>query len=150
MPVEAKPLFRPDVVRAKLAGFALPTALASSRPKDEGNRAARRLHPRCVRRPARLGRPASGAPVYTLKRESLVQVDGKFADAALGRFTMADGQADFVVIIEGKGPRDPLDRALRIIRLPAIKQTVRLATSSPGWRSQRGFCLWIERNWKLS
>ena len=37
--------------------------------------------------------PASGLPVYTLKRESLVQVDGKFADAALGRFTQADGQA---------------------------------------------------------
>ena len=54
--------------------------------------------------------PASGLPVYTLKREALVEVDGKFADAALGRFPTAGGAATFVVAVEGKGPRDPLDR----------------------------------------
>ena len=67
--------------------------------------------------------PASGKPVYTIKREALVQVDGKFADAALGRFTLADGQADFVVVLEGKGPRDPLDRP--------FKSRTRSAASKP-------------------
>lgn len=45
---------------------------------------------------------------YTLKKEALVQVDGKFADAAFGRF--GDTGEQTVAVLEGKGPRDPLDR----------------------------------------
>ncbi len=33
MPVEAKPLFRPDVLRAHLAAFALPAHVDAFRPK---------------------------------------------------------------------------------------------------------------------
>jgi hypothetical protein len=33
MPLEAKPLFRPDVLRGHLSGFALPPRVASLRPK---------------------------------------------------------------------------------------------------------------------
>src|SRR5207244_225166 len=73
--------------------------------------------------------PASGSPIYTLKRESLVQVDGKFADAALGRFTLADGQADFVVVIEGKGPRDPLDRPFGSRKRSAVEQALQYAVN---------------------
>src|SRR5271155_1225249 len=125
MPTDAKPLFRPDALRTRLAAFALSNAAASARPKL-GNwtdllasKAAEKM-----KETELLGEfirdvfgdllgydsPASGKPIYTIKRESLVQVDGKFADAALGRFTLADGAAKFVVVIEGKGPRDPLDR----------------------------------------
>ncbi len=52
--------------------------------------------------------PAAGGDLYTLKREALVQVDGKYADAALGRF--GPGGSTVLVAVEGKGPRDPLDR----------------------------------------
>src|ERR1700694_1104253 len=121
MPTDAKPLFRLDALRHRLAAFNLPTSSASARPKL-GNwtkllssKAAEKM-----KETELLGDflrdvfgellgyvgAASGSPVYTLKRESLVQVDGKFADAALGRFTLADAGADFVVVLEGKGPRD--------------------------------------------
>jgi hypothetical protein len=73
--------------------------------------------------------PASGLPVYILKRESLVQVDGKFADAALGRFTLADAQAEFVVVLEGKGPRDPLDRPFGGRSRSAIEQALQYAVN---------------------
>src|SRR2546421_1643854 len=119
MPTDAKPLFRLDALRNRLAAFNLPTTSVSVRPKLGhwtellASKAAERM-----KETELLGDfirdvfgdllgyvgPASGSPVYTLKRESLVQVDGKFADAALGRFTLADAQADYVVVMEGKGP----------------------------------------------
>jgi hypothetical protein len=95
MPTDAKPLFRIDALRTKLAAFSPPTTIAAVRPKL-GNwtdllnsKAAEKM-----KETELLGDfirdvfgdllgylgPASGAPVYTLKRESLVQVDGKFAD----------------------------------------------------------------------
>jgi hypothetical protein len=37
---------------------------------------------------------APPGPVFTLTRESLVRVDGRIADAAVGRFIPADSQAD--------------------------------------------------------
>src|SRR5258708_27004085 len=73
--------------------------------------------------------PASGSAVYTLKRESLVQVDSKFADAALGRFTLADGRTDFIVVIEGKGPRDPLDRPFGSRKRSAVEQALQYAVN---------------------
>ncbi len=51
-------------------------------------------------------RPA-GHVRYTIGYERHVEIDGKFADAVLGDF---NGHHRFVVAIEGKGPRDPLDR----------------------------------------
>jgi hypothetical protein len=144
MPTDAKPLFRIDALRTKLAAFTLPTAIAAVRPKL-GNwtdllktKAAEKM-----KETELLGDflrdvfgdllgyvgPASGAPVYTLKRESLVQVDGKFADAALGRFRLADAQADFVVVIEGKGPRDPLDRPFGSRKRSAVEQALQYAVN---------------------
>lgn len=144
MPVEAKPLFRPDVLRTMLPTFALPTSSASARPKLASwtdllsSKAAEKM-----KETELLGDfirdvfgdllgyvgPASGSPVYTLKRESLVQVDGEFADAALGRFTLADGQADFVVVIEGKGPRDPLYRPFGSRKRSAVEQALQYAVN---------------------
>jgi integrase len=144
MPTDAKPLFRPDALRPKLSAFSLPAAATSARPKLGhwtdllSSKAAEKM-----KETELLGDfirdvfgdllgyagPASGSPVYTLKRESLVQVDGKFADAALGRFTLADGQADFVLVIEGKGPRDPLDRPFGSRKRSAVEQALQYAVN---------------------
>src|SRR5260370_30164800 len=144
MPTDAKPLFRPDALRTKLAAFTFPTASASARPKLTdwanllGSKDAEKM-----KETELLGEflrdvfgdllgyigPASGSKVYTLKRETLVQVDGKFADAALGRFTLADAQADFVVVIEGKGPRDPLDRPFGSRKRSAVEQALQYAVN---------------------
>src|ERR1051326_941984 len=121
MPTDAKPLFRRDALRSKLAAFSLPTMAAAARPKLNGwadflsSKAADKM-----KETELIGDfirdvfgellgyigPSSNAPVYTLKREAVIEIDGKFADAALGRFTRADGQAKFIAVIEGKGPSD--------------------------------------------
>jgi type I restriction-modification system DNA methylase subunit len=144
MPTEAKPLFRLDALRTKLAAFVLPSTSASVQPRL-GNwtdllssKAAEKMKETELLADfirdvfgdllGYVG-PASGSGVYTLKRESLVQVDGKFADAALGRFTLADGQADFVAVIEGKGPRDPLDRPFGSRKRSAVEQALQYAVN---------------------
>ncbi len=144
MPVEAKPLFRPDALRTKLAAFTLPGAAASARPKlTNWNELLSSKAAEKMKETELLGDfirdvfvdllgyigPASGLPIYTLKRESLVQVDSKRADAALGRFTLADAHADFVVAIEGKGPRDPLDRPFGSRKRSAVEQALQYAVN---------------------
>src|ERR1019366_845252 len=49
--------------------------------------------------------PAASANTYTFSRERHVEVDGKVADAVLGRFQK--GKEQFVAVLEGKGARDP-------------------------------------------
>ncbi len=144
MPTDPKPLFRPDALRPKLAAFALPPAAAGARPKL-GNWTSL-LHSKAAEKMKEtellgdflrdvfgdvLGYvgPASGAPVYTIKRESLVQVDGKFADAALGRFSLGDATKDYAVVIEGKGPRDPLDRPHAGRKRSAVEQALQYAVN---------------------
>ena len=61
-------------------------------------------------------RPAGPADTFTLSRETHVEVDGKFADAVLGRFQKDKQQ--FIVALEGKGTRDPLDRRVRSVASP--------------------------------
>jgi hypothetical protein len=77
-------------------------------------------------------RPADGQPRYTISREKHVEVDGKFADAVLGDF---NGQQRFLVALEGKGPRDPLDRPFAGRRMSAVDQAYRYAINLP--------CDWI-------
>lgn len=76
--------------------------------------------------------PASGSARYTLSRETHVEVEGEFADAVLGELGTAKR---FVVAVEGKGPRDPLDRPFGGRRLSAVEQGYRYATNLP--------CDWI-------
>lgn len=54
-----------------------------------------------------------------------VQVDGQFADGVLGRF--GGGSPQFVAVIEGKGPGDPLDRPHGGRRMSAGDQGYRYA-----------------------
>ena len=101
MPVEAKPIFRPDVIRLPLLGFSVPDHVAQLRPKLEkwaeiiatGSVDAHKEqeplgdfindvfcellgYARAVDNPTR----------YTISREKHVQANGKFADAVLGEF----------------------------------------------------------------
>ena len=66
--------------------------------------------------------------LYTFSREKHVQVDGKFADAVLGAFRPGDER--FVVAVEGKGPKDPLDRPFAGGRCrPSTRDTATPSTS---------------------
>ena len=78
-------------------------------------------------------RPADGNNVYTLSREKHVEVDGKFADAVLGQF--GDHSEQPVVALEGKGPKDPLERPYAGRRMSAVDQAYRYAINLP--------CDWI-------
>jgi type I restriction-modification system DNA methylase subunit len=69
-------------------------------------------------------RPAHGHARYTISWEKHVEVDGKFADAVLGDF---NGEHRYVVALEGKGPRDPLDRPYAGRRMSAVDQGFRYA-----------------------
>jgi len=144
MPTDAKPLFRIDALRPKLTAFSLPTSAVQARPKLAqwtdllASKAAEKM-----KETELLGdfirdifgdllgytNPASGAQIYTLKREAIVQVDGKYTDAALGRFTLADASSNFVVVLEGKGPRDPLDRPFGSRKRSAVEQALQYAVN---------------------
>ncbi len=148
MPVEAKPLFRPDVLRNHLAAFALPGHVAAFRPKLAhwadllASEKANRLKEQEILPDfltdffcELLGytRPADGGLRYTISREKHVQVEGEFADAVLGDFGPAPGK--YIVALEGKGPKDPLDRPFAGRRLSAVEQGYRYAINLP--------CDWI-------
>jgi len=57
---------------------------------------------------------------YTISREKHVQANGKFADAVLGEFA-SEGKR-YVAAVEGKGPKDPLDRPFAGGKVPAVDQ----------------------------
>ena len=148
MAVETKPLFHPEVIRQQLAAFALPAAAEAAQAKlqhwaslistgkaDTINEKA--LLPDFLTDMFLnlLGytAPAGPSDIFTLSRETHVVVDGQVADAALGRFT-GDRQ-EFIVAIEGKGTRDPLDRPFAGRKMSAVDQAYRYAINFP--------CDWI-------
>lgn len=146
MPALVKPLFRPEALRPKLAAFQMPAAALASRPKlvHWANFLATPAAAK-MKETELLGEflgnvfgetlgftgPAGGSEEYTIKRESLVEVDGKFADAALGRFSTADGSARVRVALEGKGPTDPLDRPFKNRKKSAVEQAAMYAINFP-------------------
>ena len=144
MPVEAKPLFRPDVLRTHLAAFALPGHVDAFRPKlahwadlltsgKANTFKEQEILPDFLTDffCELLGytRPADGGPRYTISREKHVQVEGEFADAVLGDF--GHGPERFIVALEGKGPKDPLDRPFAGRRMSAVDQGYRYAINLP-------------------
>jgi hypothetical protein len=74
----------------------------------------------------------AGHDRYTIGFERFVEVDGKFADAVLGEF---NSHQRYTVAVEGKGPRDPLDRPYAGRRMSAVDQGYRYAINLP--------CDWI-------
>ncbi len=69
--------------------------------------------------------PAESADTFTFTRERHVEVEGKVADAVLGRFQK--DKETFVAVVEGKGARDPLDRPFAAQRMSAVDQAYRYA-----------------------
>lgn len=66
---------------------------------------------------------------YTFSREKYVEVDGKFADGVLG--DLRPNGSRFVVAVEGKGPKDPLDRPFAGRKMSAVDQGYRYAINLP-------------------
>lgn len=77
--------------------------------------------------------PAESPDRYTISLEKHVEVDGQFADAVIGQFRPAGNQ--YVIAVEGKGPKDPLDRPFAGRRMSAVDQGYRYAINLP--------CDWI-------
>lgn len=143
MPVEAKPLFRPDVLREHLAGFTMPAVdtakLAHWASEIKSGRIDRFGEQEILRSFLTdifcgiLGYTGpAGHDRYTIGFEHHVQVDGKYADAVLGEF---NGQKRYIVALEGKGPRDPLERPYAGRSMSAVDQGYRYAINLP--------CDWI-------
>jgi hypothetical protein len=143
MPVEAKPLFRPDVLRSYLLGFQTPVVdsakldhwaneISSGRVNRFGEK---EILPHFLNDffMGILGyRGPAGQEQYTIGFERFVEVEGEFADAVLGDF---NGHQRYVVAVEGKGPNDPLDRPYAGRRMSAVDQGYRYAINLP--------CDWI-------
>jgi hypothetical protein len=138
MATEIKPLFRPDALRPKLSSFFLPARWESASSKLTnwsnllGSKQAEALKETELLADFirdvfvdLLGYVPPPATPYTLRREALVKVDGKFADAGFGVF---DGnKSSFVAVLEGKGPRDPLDRPFAGRKRSAVEQALQYA-----------------------
>src|SRR5438552_4070173 len=123
MAVESKPLFHLEVIRQHVRSFKLPERVEGLKPNLQ-HRAELIASGRADDFKETdllpdfitdifcnlLGytRPAGPGDTFTLSRETHVEVDGKFADAVPGRFHKDKDQ--FIVALEGKGARDPLDR----------------------------------------
>ena len=148
MPVEAKPLFRPDVIARHTRAFSLPDRVEALAGKLRNWKALIQGSQFTSFREQELlpdflsdifgsllgySGPASGGARYTLSREKHVEVEGEFVDAVLGEFGGAIDRP--VVAVEGKGPRDPLERPHGGRRLSAVEQAYRYATNLP--------CDWI-------
>ena len=148
MALEAKPLFHPEVIRQQVRSFTLPERVADWQPTlrrwaglvtsgrlDDFNETA--LLPDFLTDIfcGLLGYtgPAESAENYTFSRERHVEVDGKIADAVLGKFRQES--ETFVAVLEGKGARDPLDRPFAGRRMSAVDQAYRYAINLP--------CDWI-------
>lgn len=148
MPVEIKPLFRPDVLRARLAPFEISEDVRAHQPSlvkwatllnsaQSDRLKEQELLPDFLTDvfTGLLGylRPTDNPSRYLISREQHVEVGGKFADAVLGDFQ--DDQKTFVVVLEGKGPTDPLGRPYRSRNMSAVDQGYRYAINLP--------CDWI-------
>jgi SAM-dependent methyltransferase len=148
MPVERKPLFRAEIVAPRAAALAVgdeaepaqeilrrwAQLLASSRAEEwtESELLPDFLTDVFYRVLGYNGPTPSGGR-YTLSRERRVEVDGKFADAVIGDLGASGARP--LIAVEGKGPRDPLDRPFAGRRMSAVDQAYRYAINLP--------CDWI-------
>lgn len=148
MAVETKPLFSPELLRKAAHAFTLPATVEAARPRlqhwaDLISSGKADTFKETALLPEFLtdvfGQllgytgPAAAGDSFTMLRETHVEVDGQFADAALGRFTASSQR--FVVAVEGKGTRDPLERPFAGRRMSAVDQAYRYAINLP--------CDWI-------
>jgi len=148
MAVESKPLFHPEVIRQQLRHFTLPESVADFLPKLQtwadliSSGQADKLNEKQLLPDfltdffiTLLGYagPVNAGNRYTMSRENLVQVDGQWADAVLGRFSGEKPQ--YTVAVEGKATSDPLERPHAGRKMSAVDQCYRYAINLP--------CDWI-------
>lgn len=145
MPVEATPLFRPEVLRPRLEAFELPAHAAEAHERlaawvsllespTGAEQKETELLPDFLtdvfQRILGYRGPANADDGrYTISREALIEAYGTFADAALGSF--GEGERQIVVAVEGKGPKDPLDRPHAGRRMSAVEQAYQYAINAP-------------------
>ena len=149
MPRESKPLFRPEALRPRVQEYSLPPSVQTHCEVIE--KWAILLAPDAKRKFGEqeiladfvddifcklLGytRPADGPDRFTRAREKYVEYSGKFADAVLGEFR-SDEKDRPLIAVEGKGPKDPLDRPFAGRKKSAVDQGYGYAINLP--------CDWI-------
>lgn len=148
MPVERKPLFRAEITAPRAAALALDEATLAQAKEILGRWAQLLDSPEAAAlketqllpdfltdvfyRVLGYRGPGGGGERHTLRREQKVELD-KVADAVLGEFE--PGSARALVAVEGKGPRDPLDRPFAGRGMSAVDQAYRYAINLP--------CDWI-------
>ena len=148
MPTAAKLLFRPEVLHLHLSSFQLPERVNTVGPKLAQWREMiasgridsfkeRELLPRFLSDffydILGYAGPDQSPDRYTISLEKLVEVDGNYADAVIGNFLPSSQQ--YLIALEGKGPKDPLDRPFAGRRMSAVDQGYRYAMNLP--------CDWI-------
>ncbi len=135
-----KPLFRPEALRPAMKNFIMPERVAALRPQLDvwaKKLTDKKLDPLKETEllpdfitdifMGLLGYtgPVSEAETYSINREAFVKVDGKYADAGFGQFGGVTER--FVAVLEGKGPKDPLDRPFAGRRKSAVEQAMNYA-----------------------
>ena len=138
MPTDAKPLFRPEAVRPKVRAFALPPhadrAKIAKWAKMFGGSAKTKFKETEVRdeflydifRDVLGYVTVSETPeAYSFKKELFVEAAGTYADAGFGRF--GTGPDAPRLVLEGKGPLDPLDRPYAGRKHSAYEQVMQYA-----------------------
>ena len=160
MPVEAKPLFRPDVLRTHLAAFSLPGHVDAFRPKlahwaelalvGQGQHASRN------RKSCPISSPTSFASCSATPARQTAARATPFRARSTSRWkassptpfwaTSAAGPSKFIVALEGKGPERPAGPPLCAavdcrpsIRATATPSTCRAIGSSSPPSGRPGF-----------
>lgn len=141
MPLQPTPLFRPEVLRPHVSAFELNVDTLQARERLTGwvelletpaglERKETELLPDFLtdvfQRILGYRGPAERTDGrFSIAREKTVEVDGQFADAVLGTFEGAVEEP--IIAVEGKGPKDPLDRPYGGRRMSAVDQGYRYA-----------------------
>lgn len=140
MPADHKLLFRPEVLKPKAGFFQLPNFAKVARPKlaiwaakFATNKLDKLKETELL--PSFLAEvfgellgytgPASAGDTYTMKLEAIIEVDSNRADATFGTFGPAAPK--YALVLEGKGPLDPLDRPFKSRSESAVRQCLSYA-----------------------
>ncbi len=135
MSIDGKPLFRPEAVRPKVRAFTLPEHADQGKIAKWAKMLAAKSKVKLKETEVRdeflydifrdvLGyvTVSDNPAAYTFKKEQFVKADGTYADAGFGRFG-TDPETPLVVL-EGKGPNDPLDRPYAGRKRSAFEQAL--------------------------
>jgi hypothetical protein len=141
MTTAAKPLFRPEAVRPKVRNFTLPphadrgkvakwaAMFAAGKIKHKETEVRDEFLYDLFRDALGYVTVSQSPAAYSFKKEQLVKVDGTFADAAFGHYGGAKESS--ALVLEGKGPSDPLDLPHAGRKKSAFEQALLYAYNLP-------------------